>query len=63
MNFIFKLFRVGIKNCVEELKVSINELYPEFPNFRRRFNYSLYVYFLPITATCRGVKIAWSEKL
>jgi hypothetical protein len=62
MNFIFKLLRAGIKNCFEELKISINEPYPKFNNFRSRFNYLLYLYFLPITATWRGLKIAWAEK-
>lgn len=62
INFTFRLLAGGIKNCFEELKISLNEPYPEFPNFMSRFNYLLNLYFLPITATWRGLKTAWSEK-
>ena len=59
--FIFRVIFGAIKNYFVELKALTNEGHPTSKSFRERLKHAWNVYFLPLTASWRGVKKAWAK--
>lgn len=63
IKFIIRLILGSTKAAFNELRGELNVDYPYFNSFKEQINYSLRVYFLPLTASWRGLKNEWKKGL
>jgi hypothetical protein len=59
MSFIARLILSPFVGIYKETKFVLNSNDPSFSSFKSQIKYSLYVYFLPLTAAWRGFKNEW----
>lgn len=63
MSFIVRLNLSPFVGNYKETIFVLNSNEPSFSSFKSQIKYSLYVYFLPLTAALRGFRNEWRRRM